>query len=540
MTLTGLRTVSYIPCNDALDLHGLITCLFKGEELSPYYQAYMNFWVSNKLVVYTYLPFARLFSDVALGVTALNYVFIFVALLSVAGAVKNMYGKVCFNASLIFLPALTPHILMAGPYIYPPSICLSSLILFLVTCEKRPLQILSLPLMGILFTLRPTALAPILVFIFLRLLSESKELKLLLKKALTLCLIFAVMLLVNGGIGLAAKVSGIHVYNDLTSAATIWTLELGTRPTADKDSGSCFYHPSYVPERLYGDEIADGMNKLWRLYGENDPKDEDEIVSIQNDIKRSLLSRAVDTAVSDTSNGIKSLMYKGRNLFFDLYKPYYIRVNAEEETFLGDIYSSPDYFGFLYGNVLYLLFFISSLFGILLLKDRNISRLVFSAFITVCMFLLLTEVKKTNLFDFYPVMILVICSCLFKVGERLCAFSEKKLTEKRRPLESVKLVSICIAIAGALIYSHAGRNNCFKGASAYTEIVSGTERVMHITLSESAEKKGYVILLEDGSFIDLALTEGEVTVPYSFDRAVAFRLERPDGKVVEISSQIIS
>ena len=540
--VVGIALTSYIPCHDSLDTQNMLNALLQGKPLNTYETGYLNFYATNKLTLLFYYILLQPFPDLTLGIRIINGSCLILSLLCLSRTALHLWGERFERMALLLLPLLAPYLLLTGPYIYLPSILLSTAILALFTSGKRGWRVVSFVGMGVLLALRPTALAPVLVYVFLHYVGCWSSLKQLGKRLGILLVGLVVAVAVSKGVGAACYLTGLHVYPDLNSGAGLWTLEVGTRPSGDRSSGSCFYIPQTVPERLQGDAVAENLQRLWTYYEANDPDDLAAINDLKSTISHQLALR-VYTAMRDTPEKVwRTLGYKTAKLFGNNYKPYYVVINVESDTFASDLVRNPDELYFFYENLLLGLFLVSAMGAVLLLRSTGRRAqsadgvyLMLSVFATLVVFLLLTEVSKKYTMDCFPEMVLAGIYGIGVLGERMDA--ERK---KHGRLVSAAGITVTAVLAVMLLGCYSRNTmDCFRNMTYEIETVSETQRILHMHLDPAHTGEAYSLTAADGTTYDLLYAES-VDIPYEIGKLQAFYVTTPRGKTYFISSQKIS
>lgn len=436
----------FSPVHDSNEMMGFLEQAMT--QYNSYATAYLSFTATNRLTQLIYLPLSFLTGSVSAGVQILNILLLLGTFYLLVGAGKRMFGERIAETALFFLLPVFPFLLLTGPYIYPPAVFLSALILFLYHGGKIE-KWLSFFACGILFVLRPTALGPVLVYLFCDLiLIRSKRIGLL-KSIGSMVMILLICFGVKYASGAALYVSGVHPYPGLLTSADVWTLELGTRMQGEK-TGVCTYS-AFSTEF---DEVSSDIHKLWEYYAKADKSDTETIRSLNTKIKSDIWERTKQTVLNSPKNLAAFLSQKYVNLFSDLYKPYYYGVNAESEEFETNLYRNYEQKYFLAENVLLVSFCVSgvlvSLYTLLCIRKkkrfgdgvRRVLFLIIGAILICVVFILSTEVAKRYLFDCFVPMALAI---LFCAGKAMLLIQKMETSRKAALIQAgVCVFSCCI------------------------------------------------------------------------------------------------
>lgn len=438
----------FSPVHDSNEMMGFLEQAMT--QYNSYATAYLSFTATNRLTQLIYLPLSFLTGSISAGVQILNILLLLGTFYLFVGAGKRMFGERIAETALFFLLPVFPFLLLTGPYIYPPAVYLSALALFFYhggSIEKW----LSYLTCGFLFILRPTALGPILVYLFCDLLLIRAKRIGLLKSIGSMVMILFICFGVKYASGAALYVSGMHPYPGLLTSADVWTLELGTRMQGEK-TGICTYS-AFSTEF---DTVSSDIHKLWEYYAKADKADTETIRSLNAKIKSDIWERTKQTVLNSPKNLAAFLSQKYVNLFSDLYKPYYYGVNAESEEFETNLYRNYEQKYFLAENVLLVSFCVSgvlmSLYILLCIKKKKrcgdgVARAFFltlGAILICIVFILSTEVAKRYLFDCFVPMALAV---LFCAGKLTLLLQNLKM-EKKRALIQLGIFAISAYVSG--------------------------------------------------------------------------------------------
>lgn len=521
--LGGIITAPYTPCHDALDLHSLLNYMLHNNNTMPsgtYIRAYMNFFVNNKLVIYMYLPFVHLFKNTMIGVRFLNGALLIGSVFFTAGAVTKIIKKDCFSQMFLILSMLSPIILLLGPYIYLPSIFIASASMYCYEGKGTVSKIFFFVSASALFALRPTCFGFLITFITLDVFFRFEDKKELIKKAVSVALTVIFAFVFKTALGTVFYKTGLHIYPNMENAAGLWTMELGTR-TNGEQTGTCFYTPFNPKEEA--DDIQRDFFKLWEYYHDDAELNTDNynnIVNLQNSIRQKLINR---TFSRTPAQFYEHLYLKTVTFFKNLYMPYYYKANVNDENM--KIWKDYDKKYFSYMNMLFILFFLSSIINfirIMLKKDGTngtAAALGISALAVNIVFLLLTEVQKKYMFDFYVPMSMCI-AMLFSFD------TEKKIK-----------MPIAALITAALVFAFGLNETMYdikilKGAKT-SLVKNDNETTFTVKMKEVCKEQYFIYNNRDNSEMHLiGKDEFSITFPEgSFD---AFMLCKDGKKVKDI------
>jgi predicted membrane protein len=523
----ALRT-PFSPAHDAYDMTGFLNQMLQGQ-MSDYATAYLSFTVTNRMTLWLYLPLVLLFQSVAIGVKLANVIFVFSAMLLIAGSTRRIFR---ISVPIFLLLPICPYLLLSGPYIYPPAIFLGALSLFLFSCRKKGTHIFSYLTGAMLFLLRPTALIFLLVFVFTKMLLHIDQKQKWKQEAVQLVLILLCCVTAKWGTGNLLYHTNAYPYPNLTSSAATWTLELGTR-FQGVDTGVCTYS-AYQTEF---DDVSHKFHTLWQYYARADSRDTPIIQAINRDIKMDIIKRTRDTILSSPKMTLTFLKNKYINLFADRYQPYYYITNMNDAHFGDNL--SPNYEKnyFLMENTL---LFAYALCSILLLfkmarslyHKRKCSEhqmralsLLFAMTVTCLVFLTIAEVAKRYLFDFYVPMAVIVCYA--------SAIGIKKITSlipKRKSF--VVLIAFTALLTSLATYTIYHKDDMPEFADC-TKTETQDEITIHL---KERIIRPYYLLSSDGTQIPL-LGMQSVTIPKSNPPSEAMVLLLPNGTTYTASRQ---
>lgn len=523
--LCGILITPYSPSNDPFEMHEALHYMLSGKGLSVYTRTYMDFWINNKLTVYCYYPLARLFGNITAGVRVTNAVFLTGFVFFTSGSVHLLSGKKHGETAMLILSSLSPLMLLTGPYIYLPSIFLSSAALFCLCLNKKTALVFFFVCASALFILRPTGLGFLLVFITADAFFKIKDKKYFLTRLICVLLVIVSGFAVKLGVGQILYSAGVHRYPAMHSSALLWTFELGTRPNGDK-TGSCSYTP--IDIGIEPDDIKRDFNKLWVYYQADETYDAnhyEQITGVQRDIRKKLLERL--TAMKP-AQFLENLRAKTAYFYGDVFIPYYYKANVNDKSL--DLTKNYDekYFGYL--NTVLLLFFFTLLFNIikLLWNGDGSSVTVIAAGLGAVavnlLFLLFTEVSKKYMFDFIVPM--TVCIALtFTVPV-------KRGVNARRAAAFLAAALFLFALRGK-----AGDIKIFDGAKTTLAEDDG-KCVFTVNMKKRYKGIDYSFRTNQGNLINLS---GQTSVSLEFPKnsSDAFVLYLPDGRTKSFSAQIL-
>lgn len=519
----GILTTPYSPCHDSLELHKILNLMLNKESIDVFYQTYLNFWLNNKLTVFCYFPAVSLFNSVETGVRIANSLFLISTVFFTAYTINKISEKCDFSFMFFLTAFLAPFMLLTGPYIYLPSLFLASASMLCLTLHKKIGYVLFFACTSLLFILRPTCLGFIMAFITITAFLNIKNKRYFLTRLLTVTLIFICSFGCKTAIGQILYKSGLHPYPRMQSSAMLWTFELGTRSDG-YDTGSCTYTPFALPDA--SDTIQKNFHRLW-MYYYNDvfygTSSYNNIKSLHKEIRSQIIERTRKMKFADL---LKNTYYKTARFYYNSYIPYYYKANINDKSM--KIWKNYDDRYFVYMNTMLILFFLAlilnaiSIFKNRRLKNKFAAACALSAISVNIMMILLTEVSKKYMFDFFLPMclyILLTCNYYSRVHKNIC------------PIAAVTaIISVVIAVNTSNI-------DIFTYADTRL-IVNQNICTYEINMRRKCTETGYYIENYDGTVIELY---GKQTVILTFpqDCFDAFILHMPDGKLKRFSSQSI-
>ncbi len=514
----------YSPCHDALDLHTILGYMLRGERIEILNQAYINFWVNNKLTLYCYFPLVRLFNNVTAGVRASNILFLSGMVFFSALSLDKISENHRFSFNFFIAALLAPFLLLTGPYIYLPSLFIASAALYCLVSRAKAGLALFVFFSAILFVLRPTCAGFILAFLAFTALFNFKRKKYFLTRILLIVCIFTCGLFAKTALGFLMYKTGAHIYSDMQNSAMLWTIELGTRPNG-KDTGSCTYNPYAVPENC--DSVQRDFNDLWMyyyndvLYGTSSAA---EIRETHEKIKAQIKTRLSELGIKGM---IRNMYHKTRRFYENDYIPYYYKANVNNKSLNLGINYDKKYFAYLNG-ILILFFTAFIINACLFVKNRKIKNkyalaLALAALAVNFMMIALTEVSKKYLFDFFLPMLLCICIT--------CSYIRVK---------NIRIKMLCAAVIAAAAAVSSRQWNVRPFQRSDTSLTrSGNMCEYRISMRSPCYDTGYYIE-EDGGTIIRLYGKQEVTLSFPYDCFYAFQLHYPDGTKQSFSSQPIN
>ncbi len=531
--LSGIFFSPYNPCHDSLDLHNVLNYMLQNNnDMSEgwYIKTYINFFINNKFVIYIYLPFVHLFKNAEIGIRFLNGFLLIGTVFFTASASNRLMKKDSFSSVLLMLSILSPFLLLSGPYIYLPSVFIASAAVLCYTLRGVIGKVLFLASAAALFVLRPTCFGFLLMFIvldtFLRFDGKKEFMKKLVSLAFTVILAFTF----KTALGEAMYRTGIHKYPNMLNAAGVWTLELGTR-TNGEQTGTCFYSPFEPTEEdiAAADNIQKDFYTLWKYYlddsGDN-TANYDNIVNLQNILQRKIINRLI---ARTPEQFFEHFYLKTVNFFKDTYIPYYYKTNLNDESI--KIWRNYDQKYFSYLNAVFLLFFISMIINFIRIitgRDKTDGAAVSlgAAAIAVNMvFLLLTEVQKKYMFDFYVPM--AMCTAM------MFSFSVKKSVKK----------PVSIIAAAALVFMFAFNESLYDikilRNAKLTFTQNGEECSVNVKMKETCRGGEYYIYNPKSGEKLYLLGKNEFSVSFPKESFNAFVLCRGDKEIKSFSAQLI-
>lgn len=513
----------YSPCHDSLDLHTILSYMLRSEQLEILDQAYINFWINNKLTIYCYLPFVRLFQSVSAGVRTANGIFLISGVIFTAVSADKMSNKRCFPFAFFIISLLAPFMLLTGPYIYLPSLFIASAALMCLTLRKKFGYAVFVTLSALLFVLRPTCAGFILTFLTVIALLNIKNRRYCFTHLLLVVCIFVFGTAGKSFIGNLLYKSGVHIYPNMQNSALLWTIELGTRPNGN-DTGSCTYNPYAIPENY--DKIQRDFHHLW-MYYYNDvlykKSSYGGIKIMQEKIWSQIKKRTYNLGLKGM---LKNIIYKTKRFYENDYLPYYYKANVNDKNLkLGKNYEKK-YFAYM--NFILMLFFISIMINLfVLIKQKKVKNkyalAAAAASLSVNVLMIaLTEVSKKYLFDFFTPMVL----CIYIT----CSYVRAKTPKAN--------TAVAITVLTAVILLDKLYNiQPFYNADTSLTIDNGS-CVYEIKMPVPCLDARYYLKQHDGKII-IPYGKKNISLTFPYDCFDAFALHTPDGTIKEFSSQPI-
>ena len=525
----------YSPNHDSYDLEIILEAMKSGENLGDYLRAYMNFFVTNKLVIYIYYPFVSVAKTVEQGVRIANGIFIWIACVCISFISARIRNIKAAELSLVVMIILCPVLLFSGPYIYPPAIMLSSISLLLYMNKEPVIPVFGYLFAGILFTVRPMSLGVFLVYVVCDTFYKVKQKRFkLLFPALKIVFVFAACLITQWYIGQIMYVTGNHPSESLDSAMGLWTLEVGTR-NQGVSTGFCEYSPGGVSEERV-DSISQNFSDLWYLYLEPNGKNE-EINMLKDKIGIKLIERVKNEILCSAESFADFFSVKYANYYRDYYKPYFYAVNINHENKEELLLKNYDYRYFIYENTLLVLFYIIGMFGCIgacvrIYRKKSNSdeehAIIIFFFGTICtsiISILCTEVGKRLIFDSFVPMCTVICTSLVGISSRI-------ENAKPKPLLAALLTGICIFTQNQM------KKNIEIPIFKNCEVEVDEKRNVCLKFDEPVGNEGYIYVTRESEEISM-IGWDTLSVEYGSEeysaRPVLFGIKLPSGQHLYIS-----
>lgn len=538
-TLIAIK-VPYSPSYDSYDMTAFLSQMLRGTT-SGYAQAYLSFTVTNKLVKFIYSPYVWIFKNVKIGVQVTNYILILVSLLCINGSVYRIYGKKAGEMSTILLLPFIPYVMLTGPYIYPPAICISSMALFFITGKDILSKVLSYTMCGVLYIIRPTALGALLVYMALYMIISRGGVMKIFYQLENIIFVLAFCIVIKFVLGGVLYTNRLHQYPDLTTSAMIWTAEVGTRLQAEKTGKSTYSGYDVKPF----DKISSDFRALWNIYKLNDEKHTKLIEGMNSEIKAQIWERAKSTILSDSETMKFYLTMKYKNLFGDEDKPYYYTDNIANEEFSQNLYKNYTKRYFLYENMLLLTFTTACIFVCILvifsiIKQRYISKYIYHSIglmtgvmMMFMLFIIITETGKRLMFDVYTPIAVCTCGTLGVICEKIrknFAYKFGDVVHKNKTIPILLSVAAVTAMCGVQYIYSLNNIKPFKNCRVYYDY-DGIKLVFAQMVTES----GYRIWEVNGQTTHL---EGEkiVELNAAFNDRNKLELQIPNGDIYIITN----
>lgn len=530
MLLYWIITTPYTPCHDSLDLHNVLNyMLHNGNDMSEgiYIKTYMNVFINNKFVTYFYLPFVHLFKNAELGIRFLNGTLLIGTVFFTASASRKLLKKNCFAALFFMLSLIAPVMLLSGPYIYLQSLFISALALFCYESENKILRVLFFILTAVLYVLRPTCFGFLLAFVTLDTIFRFENKRELIKKVVSLVLTVVVCFAFKSALGIALYKTGLHPYPNMQNSGGLWAIELGTR-TNGEQTGRCFY-TMFNEKEDNADDIQKDFFSLWKYYRQDvvDGTDNyNNIVNLQNTLKQKIIRRTLDRTPSEV---LEHLYLKSVNFYKDTYIPYYYKANLNDTGM--KIYKDYDKKYFAYFNMIFLLFFICMIINfvkVITNRDKTsgvITALGLSAIAVNIVFLVVAEVQKKYMFDFFIPM--VMCTAM------TFTFDFKKKTRK-----SMAALMTAGLIAAFSFNESLYDIKIFKGAKTNL-VVNGEESTFNVKMEKTCLDDKYYILTNHNGAKTYLYGKNEFSVTFPTGSFDAFILCVGDKDIKGFSAQSI-
>lgn len=518
----GIIFAPYAPCNDSLDIHNILYQILQKQDVEVFYRTYMNFWINNKLTVFCYIPFVKLFGNVTLGVRFFNAALLIGTILFTALSVKNILEVKCFEKTFLLMSAIAPYMLLSGPYIYLLSLFIGSAAIFFYSKKSYIYKILFYFCSSMLFILRPTSFGFIAAFLCLSIFLDIQHKKYVLNQIISVILIFVFAVFCKTVTGKLFEKNGIHKYPSMYNGAMLWTLELGTRSNPKvNNTGTCFYTPFNKQEDF--DEIQNDFYNLWLDYYN------DEFYNTSEYEKIKLEEKAISNKIYERFMNeqfifaVDRIMEKTVNFFRNSYIPYYYKQNITNKNIM--LYKDYDNKYFVYLNsifIMFTLFVFYSFFKFLICKKNTLALTFGAAAVSVNLVLiLLTEVSKKYMFDFYiPMTMCILLSLNY----------ESKI--------KISLSALILSISLFIFY---GYERSYEISALYGSKVSISENGENYNVTLNLKKQ-----CREQYYIETYYREKiylNENFKYSFsvpkDKFDAFTINFPDRRRMRISSQLL-
>lgn len=516
-------TTPYSPCHDAYDIHNVLSYIFHNGSMSEgtYIKTYMNVFVNNKFVVYIYLPFVYLFKNTEIGVRFLNGALFLGTVFFAASASRTLLKKDKSGVSFFIMSILSPAVLLSGPYIYLPSLFISSLAVYCYVKKSRALKILFLICAAALFVLRPTCFGFLLAFMFGDLFLRFEDRKKFLKNAAALMLALIFALAFKSSLGFVMYKTGLHPYPNIQNAGGLWSAELGTRLRGE-ETGTCFY-AMFEPAETGNeydyetDDIQNDFFSLWKYYRDevvNGADNYSNIVLTQEKIKKEITDRFF---MRTPSEAWEHFRLKTINFYKDTYIPYYYKANLNDENML--LYKDYDKKYRAYFNMILLLFFICMIINfirVLLNRDKSkgaVTAAGFSAFAVTVVFMIILEVQKKYMLDFFVPMVMCIAMTFM--------FDNHQKSSKRAEAAGAVIIAAAFALNETLYDIKIFKN-------ARTSLVrNGEECTFTVKMEKACYDEGYYIYAaqSDEKIYIYGKDEFSVTYPSKSDEVFILRYD---------------
>ncbi|MCH5211535.1 MAG: hypothetical protein J1G06_00830 [Oscillospiraceae bacterium] len=474
-----------------------------------------------------YLPFVRIAGGVAEGVRLLNGILLIGMISCLTLTIYNFSEKKLWREPMILLSLMAPSMCLTGPYIYLPSMFLASVAMLCFSFDKIPAWVGFIFISAILYVLRPTCAGFILTFtVIYGVLHLHNKRKMLFLIGSAAMIIVCGAVLKNTAGGILYK-TGVYKYKEINDSAMLWTLELGTR-NEGAYTGQCTYSAFGIDEDEH-DKIKNHFGQLsLRYYYDEiyDMESYEEITRLHTEIQNELKDRAKHLFFS--ADLFPHILYKSANFYGNVYLPYYCRVNLtaldKPELDLNRIF-------FTYHNVILLMFFITIIVGTVIEFIHRTRQsalrlsLIISALAVQWLMILITEVSKKYMFDFYIPMMLTM-------GLFLSSFTCKTV-------DRINIILPMFTLAAALdiFLMRQYISPQLSDMKVQLTIDSDTE-ICNIDFGHTINEPGWMLTDFYGKTSDLYnLQYAEVKFPKNTFNA--FRIISPDGVERTFSAQPI-
>lgn len=519
----------YSPAHDSHDMSVFLSTFVRRTTLSDYADKYLSFYGTNRICMYFYKPFVLLFDNVRIGSTVANTIFLLTSVFCISDIIYKKFDVRTGEISLFILPAFVPYMMMSGPYIYPPSIFLSSIALCLYFSYSKRIKLLSAVFFGILMLMRPTSAMFWIIFV---------TAQLIIKRASNIVtrICFAIVLILisictKSVISEIMYSCGAYPYPQFTNSAMQWTLELGLRPQG-LETGKCTY--SAISGQPF-DEISSVFHDLWEAYDGADDNETYRIHCLNKKLNTMIAERTKNTVLSDFKSLSNHIKTKYKNMFSDEYKAYYYAVNISDGDFENNIYKNYEWRYFLSENVILISFAFSCIFLcavtiIRLLKNKRYSAallsMALSSMAVLCGFVLLTEVGKRLIFDLYVPMCIVICTVYSHLLNILRTKTEKS-TLNLCICGGTGILLVCIVQLFYSLYNVQPFKDCMRSYSKNDYVT--------ITLKKPVENDGYALWYPEGRDVMLKGRQN-IVFPLKKNDRQNVELTLPNGQIIIITN----
>ena len=527
--VTMAMMTPYSPGHDSYEMANFLQMLLEGKS-SEYSRAYLTAYATNKMVVWMYFPFVKLFGSVETGTRIFNMLLMAGSMLFVGASCKKLYGDRVAEVSAVVLAVFFPFMLLTGPYIYLPAVFLSAAAFYCYNRGTVLARIWFLAVGGILFTVRPMACGFLLVYVCSHDWWEGPRKWKLAKGLGRTAAALACFLLIQAAAGAVLYQIKAHPYPKLENIAGLWTVEIGTRPQ-EGDTGLCTYFPYTEPGF---DRVSEQFHEIWQLYSRADEADYQDIQRLKQDIGTPIELRIKNDVLKDGASIWEFISAKFKNYFSDNYKPYYYTANLYAPDFGDDVSHYYEKRYFLQMNSLLLVFMLSAL-GVLAFAVYKIRQkqedaeassqvsLVLGVVAASVVALAATEVGKRLVFDSTIPICLVISFALGRVAQQVAAARRGKLAL------AGCLVGAAVTAGGLAAVYGRYRIAPFAGCTVRMD-----QEQITLTFREPVPEAGYSIRELDGTVTSLD-GKSSVTIKNGDNMSNFAYIGLPDGTLYSIS-----